>query len=477
MPLVPVPVSIMIELAVLGLGMCFALAALFAVVARALHAPWATQLGLGFGAYGVAYLVVSLHPALTQANLQVNATVIGLPYLLLTEGIWARTSAGGAHRDRHYWVTLALIPVAIGGIWAGLLDYRSAIPVAALVWLSWVARFALAARRQPGSGFAIDAVACLVYPVLGAMSVTQLLPAGLSRVPGVMSLSIFGFALLTTSVLSSHREAVAARSRAESELRQRVQAEAALRALNETLEARIAERTAVLLETIEGLESFNRSVSHDLRGPLGGMAGVAELARGRIESGDAPGASRLLDALARQAKASFEAVDALLWLARSRGAPMSIKRVDTARLVQEVCESMRSEAGASELPVSASALPTIEGDAALLRQLFRNLIGNAVKFTRDAPAPQVEVGVTREGGEDVFFVRDNGSGFAAEEAERIFQPFVRASGSGAREGVGVGLSIVRRIVSRHGGWIRAEGAPGRGATFRFTLPGGGNARD
>jgi signal transduction histidine kinase len=308
------------------------------------------------------------------------------------------------------------------------------------------------------------------------MALLQWLPAGLSRVPGVLSLSIFGFALLTTSVLTSHREEVAARARAESELQQRVQAEAALRALNETLEERIAERTAELRETIEGLESFNRSVSHDLRGPLGGMAGVADLARGRIATGDTAGASRLLEALARQAKTSFQAVDALLWLARSSGAPLSIERVDTTRLVHEICDAMRAEAGGADLPVAVDTLPAVEGDAALLRQLFRNLIGNAIKFSRDTAAPRVEVGATHEGDTDVFFVRDNGAGFDAGEAEQIFKPFVRAGSAARHEGVGVGLSIVRRVVARHGGWIRADSAPGQGATFRFTLPGRGDAQ-
>jgi hypothetical protein len=154
MPLAPAPVtaSLVIELAMLGLGMCFALAGLFEIVSRALRMRWARMLGLGFGAYGVAFAVVSLHPALTLANLQVNATAIALPYLLLTEGIWSYTHPGGAHRDRHYALTLSIVFGAVAGIWAGLIDYRSAVPAAGFIWISWIVRFGLAARRRPGNG-------------------------------------------------------------------------------------------------------------------------------------------------------------------------------------------------------------------------------------------------------------------------------------------------------------------------------------
>jgi signal transduction histidine kinase len=249
---------------------------------------------------------------------------------------------------------------------------------------------------------------------------------------------------------------------------------AELQAVNETLEQRVKQRTSELHEIIEGLESFNRSVSHDLRGPLGGIAGAARMARDFMAHDNSAGAQRLLEAIETQAEVSGKVVDALLALARTSDATLRTQRVDMNALVLEVIESMQQTRPGDALPLSVGPLPSVDADPGLARQVFINLIGNALKFAAGAQAPRVEIGADVSFGEPVFFVRDNGVGFNAQSAQRLFKPFHRMHGP-QFSGSGVGLSIVKRIVDRHGGTIRAESTPGAGATFFFTFGAGSPA--
>jgi len=283
-----------------------------------------------------------------------------------------------------------------------------------------------------------------------------------------------GLTVLTAGLIRAHRQALRETAAAAEALAAREQARAELQAANETLEQRVAARTRELRETIEGLESFNRSVSHDLRGPLGGIAGVAQLARAQVSGGNPAQAERLLDAIARQAEQSVRLVAALLALARAGDAQPQRTRVDSAALVEEVLAAARldgcaqAHAKSSEIVV-VGALPVVDADRELLRQAFANLVGNACKFAADVGRPLIEIGHAETERGPAFFVRDNGIGFAPQEAERLFKPFERLHGK-RFDGFGVGLSIVRRIVEHHGGRVWAEGAPGQGATFWFTLP-------
>jgi len=144
--------------------------------------------------------------------------------------------------------------------------------------------------------------------------------------------------------------------------------------------------------------------------------------------------------------------------------------VNTEALVREVLDELAINLRAREVAIRIDDLPECVGDASLLRQVFGNLLSNAIKFTRKKPQAAVEVGCRAEGGEYVYFVRDNGAGFDAKYADKLFSPFQRLHCANDFEGTGVGLSIVKRIVSRHGGRIWAESEPGQGATFYFTLP-------
>lgn len=245
-----------------------------------------------------------------------------------------------------------------------------------------------------------------------------------------------------------------------------------LRVANDSLEQRVKLRTAELHEIIEGLESFNRSVSHDLRGPLGGIAGAARLAREYVAENANDKADRLLQMVVTQADITARMVDALLTLARTGDASLQTQRVDMNELVSEVIESMQREHAHGPLPITViGRLAEVDADPDLARQVLANLIGNALKFASRVPQPRVEVGMADPSERALFFVRDNGVGFDASKAHRLFKPFSRLHGS-RFEGSGVGLSIVKRIIDRHGGKVWAQSEPEHGATFWFHFNGG-----
>lgn len=254
----------------------------------------------------------------------------------------------------------------------------------------------------------------------------------------------------------------------EIEVEERKRAAQQLIVANETLEQRVLQRTAELHDVIEGLESFNRSISHDLRGPLGGIAGAARLAQEFVANQETDKALKFLRVIAAQAEITGQLVDALLALARASDASLSREPVDMGALAAEVVESLQRLPAGAPLPVAIDPLPTIAADRKLVRQVLVNLIGNALKFTSGVAQPRVHVGTVAARGAPVFFVRDNGVGFDADKAQQLFKPFHRLHDTGF-EGSGVGLSIVRKIVERHGGRVWAESSPGEGATFYFSF--------
>jgi signal transduction histidine kinase len=326
--------------------------------------------------------------------------------------------------------------------------------------LGWAALFVRAMRHEPHSGHGFVVIALLVYPLSVGAIVAGWLAPGLLGVAAVVPFSVLGATLLTTGLLRAQRRAALA-------LAEREQAQAQLRAANDSLEHQVALRTAELRETIDGLESFNRSVSHDLRGPLGGIVGVARLARNALTSGDHGQAQHLVNLIEGEAINSVKLVEALLALARASDATLDLREVDSGRLVADVIRALPHGTAAPQIVV-APAMPTVRADPELLRQVFFNLIGNAVKFAGAMPQPRVEVSTSCDAGETVFAVHDNGVGFDPAAAQRLFKPFQRLHDR-SYEGVGVGLSIVKRIVDRHGGRVWAEGHPSQGATFYFTL--------
>ncbi|HEU4624071.1 MAG TPA: ATP-binding protein [Steroidobacteraceae bacterium] len=251
-------------------------------------------------------------------------------------------------------------------------------------------------------------------------------------------------------------------------------AQATIQRLNEELEERVRARTRELeianqelALANQDLESFSFSVSHDLRAPL---RTIRELSRVFLEDfgNVVPEEGRALLTRVEEGGARMSRlIEDLLAFSRFSRQPLEKRPVVLGDLARRLARDLRPKEGAVEVVIGD--LPDCHGDASLLEQVLSNLLSNAFKFSRKTAAPRVEVGSLREGNETVYFVRDNGAGFDMRRADKLFGVFQRLHPASEFEGTGVGLSIVQRIVQRHGGRIWAESAPGRGATFYFTL--------
>jgi light-regulated signal transduction histidine kinase (bacteriophytochrome) len=169
------------------------------------------------------------------------------------------------------------------------------------------------------------------------------------------------------------------------------------------------------------------------------------------------------------AKQMGQLIDDLLSFAQLARHEIGRQRFDPRPLVEECFDKLRVQTGNQAVQCITGVLPACDADPALLRQVFMNLIGNAFKYSAKAERPRVQVGYERHGGEEAYFVRDNGVGFDMKYAGKLFGVFQRLHRQEEFEGTGVGLAIVQRIVQRHGGRVWAQAAPGEGAMFYFTL--------
>lgn len=440
-----------------------ALTLLHGLVWRLQRQRWSLLLALAFGLGALNYGLDShMAPSVARATLiggLTTATGLVLMTLGLVEyvGLPAR-----AHRIAMGLVVgVALLVLALR--LAGLVPRIVASATFALYFLLQAGLMLWAMRREPRSGHGLVLAALLLYPAVFAAVLAGAFDGAMLRYLVIVPTAVTGGAVLTTGLLRAQR-------RAEAELAGRQRAEEELRRLNDTLEQRVAQRTRELHEVVAGLESFNRSVSHDLRGPLGGMAGVARLAREAVARGDLLTVQRLLSAIEAQADSSSQLVAALLALARVGEVRLAPEPIELDAFVRDTLAQMDlADPAGAEVPVRLQPLPAVEADPALLRQVLVNLLGNARKFSRQAGLPQVEVsGETGADGLPVIHVRDNGVGFDPGQAEAMFEPFRRLH-AGQFSGHGVGLSIVKRIVERHGGRVWASANPGGGAVFSFTL--------
>jgi signal transduction histidine kinase len=242
-----------------------------------------------------------------------------------------------------------------------------------------------------------------------------------------------------------------------------------LRELSAALEARVAQRTAELNDTIVDLETFNYSVSHDLRGPLGAVINFAAiLQEDYADQIDATGKD-YLQRIIGSASNAVSMMDALLAFSRSGRAELRKVELDMQRVVKEVCRDLAATTPELLSDIKIGDLPIAFADENMMRFVFTNLIGNACKFTRPGESPRVEVGGHFGANEIVYFVRDEGIGFDMRFAEKLFKVFERLHAAEGYGGHGVGLAIVARMVRRHGGRVWAQGAVGKGATFSFTV--------
>ena len=255
-----------------------------------------------------------------------------------------------------------------------------------------------------------------------------------------------------------------------SDLTARKQNEDEVTALNENLERRVSERTAELERSNRELESFNYSVSHDLRAPVGVISSFATVIRTDFARELPEQAQHYLTHIEQNAAQMARLIDNLLEFSRMGRAVLVRAPVNMRSLVDDVVRQLR-QVDAHVLP-SVGDLPPATGDAVLLRQVWHNLIGNAVKFSRKVDRPRIDIGHADSGAGAAYFVRDNGTGFDERYADKLFGVFERLHSPAEFEGTGIGLAIVKRVVDLHGGRIWAKSTPGQGAVFWFTLPAG-----
>ena len=255
------------------------------------------------------------------------------------------------------------------------------------------------------------------------------------------------------------------------DIQEMVEANEALENLNATLERRVGERTAQLADANRELEQFAYTVSHDLRAPLRQIGSYAELVRKELPADLASGVlGRYLGFLTDAAERAQSLVRDVLEFSRISGAGLQPQRVAIAPLVAEMRRMLPDEDRAGPVHWEIGELPEVTGDRTLLRLVFQNLLENALSFTASRPEPVVRVLHSEQGGEHVFSVEDNGIGFDPAQGHRLFQLFQRLHTQEEHSGSGIGLANAARIIKRHGGRIWAEGRPGEGASFFFTLP-------
>ena len=263
--------------------------------------------------------------------------------------------------------------------------------------------------------------------------------------------------------ITERKRAVAALRRAQDEVE----------ALNADLERRVEARTAQLRAANAELDSFAYAVSHDLRAPLRAMSGFAQALQEDHGAALDAEARMYLDQISLASVRMGELIDGLLTLSRSTRGRMRRDAVDLSALAERALAELHAADPARQVVAQVAPGLAAEGDARMLDVVMRNLLDNAWKYSVHAAAPRIEVGAEQLDGERWFYVRDNGAGFDMAHAARLFKAFQRLHRTDEFPGLGIGLATVQRIVHRHGGAIIAHGAPGQGATFRFTLPGAG----
>ncbi len=247
------------------------------------------------------------------------------------------------------------------------------------------------------------------------------------------------------------------------------QSEERYRLLNADLERRVHERTAALEAANRELEAFSSTVSHDLRSPLSAISGFAGIIKEDFASALPSEAIGYLDSIRGGVSRMNDLIEGLIALSRVSRQTLRKKRIETAELVREALQSLYVERKGRNVEISIGTLPPCYGDVVLLRQVWVNLLSNALKFTRPRNPARIEACCESRDGEDVFFVKDNGVGMDMGYGHKLFKAFQRLHTDKEFEGTGLGLALVRQIVQKHGGRVWADSRMGEGASLYFTL--------
>jgi signal transduction histidine kinase len=248
-----------------------------------------------------------------------------------------------------------------------------------------------------------------------------------------------------------------------------------LRHENAALQERERRRSEELAAAYQDLESFSYSISHDLRSPLRAVDGYARILEEDFGVQLGEEGRRVIGVIRDSSHKMEQLIVGLLAFSRASRQPLSPSSIDMTALARAAAAEMLAAHSGPTPQVQIEELPACAGDATVMRQVWCNLIGNALKYSARQPEPRVRISGTLESGKARYRVDDNGAGFDMHYAHKLFGVFQRLHAAEEFSGTGVGLAIVHRIVTRHGGSIRAEGVPGRGASFQFILPAAGTA--
>ncbi len=420
---------------------------------------------------GIGWLAA--HPRAHGGAGDVPLLPVMVAVVLIAMNVWGMYEFLGLARRRVAHLVLGTLGVgAVLALWVirfgatGMVVYGAMAGGFGLcAWLAF-----RAAQREGNVGHLYIAAAYATYPLMFvARAAFPQAMAGFelgyyAAVPAM----IVGMMILAVSLIR-------ARQRTESELSRRIQAEDSLRHLNSTLEDRVTARTRELHDLVAGLESFNRSVSHDLRDPLAGVAGLAQLGVMALQRGESDKARSHLATIRDQAMHMTGMVQDLLQLSKASDAPLRRSRHELGRCVDDALAQLQLQPAMAEtlrqVQVQVHALPACEVDADLMRQVFVNLLGNALKFTATRGGDgRIAVALRQSADGAAVCIEDNGLGLPEGREAELFKPFCRLHDNQV-SGNGIGLTIVRRIVEAHGGRIWAEHAELRGARFLFTLDG------
>ncbi len=246
----------------------------------------------------------------------------------------------------------------------------------------------------------------------------------------------------------------------------------ALRRHEAELEERVTQRTMELERANKELESFSYSVSHDLRAPLRAIDGFSRILEEDFATELDDEARRLIGVVRDNTQRMGQLIDDLLDFSRVSRKSITLSEVDLANLANSIFHELTNAGQREKIRFRVQKLPPAQADASLLRQVFSNLLANALKFSAGKKRPVIEFGFLIDEPETVYYIKDNGVGFNMKYADKLFQIFQRLHSTEEFPGTGIGLSIVHRIITRHGGRVWAEAEEGKGATFYFTLPGG-----
>ena len=243
-------------------------------------------------------------------------------------------------------------------------------------------------------------------------------------------------------------------------------AEQEIKKLNDHLKR----RTMAIEAANKELEAFSYSVSHDLRTPLIAIGGFSRLLLEKYAPSFDGKGQEFLNKIYSNSKQMLQLIDDLLAFSRLGHQEIKTLNIDMGQMATTVFEELRLLDPVHSLQLKVQSLPSARGDPAMIRQVFANLLSNAMKFTRPMETGIIEVGGTVQESHNIYYVKDNGIGFDMKHATKLFSVFERLHGTDEFEGTGIGLAIVQRIIHRHGGWVWAEGRVNGGATFYFTLP-------